>query len=58
MLLIAVNSHGEEQITTWEIVFPGLKYKRTFSKFEIRRFLRELFTTGTRLNRTTASRAG
>tara|TARA_R110002003_G_scaffold186_10_gene14588 strand:- start:4976 stop:5971 length:996 start_codon:yes stop_codon:yes gene_type:complete len=47
----AQTEHGRERIESWNGTLPGLRYKRTFSRFEIQRFLRELLTTGTRLNR-------
>ncbi|KAH7078852.1 hypothetical protein BKA63DRAFT_601111 [Paraphoma chrysanthemicola] len=56
----AHTREGRKRIKSWTRLFPCLKYKRNFPKLQIQRFLRELLTTGTNLNRRikTGSRLG
>ncbi|KAH7073383.1 hypothetical protein FB567DRAFT_633217 [Paraphoma chrysanthemicola] len=47
----AQTREGRKRIQSWTRVFPGLNYERNFPRFQIQRFLRELLTTGTILNK-------
>ncbi|KAF2031298.1 hypothetical protein EK21DRAFT_111122 [Setomelanomma holmii] len=47
----AQTAKGRAEIESWNRMLPGLTYKRTFSRFETQRFVRELLTKGTKLNK-------
>lgn len=50
-VLWSLTKAGRAKMWYWTSFFPGLRYKRSFTKFEVQRFIRELLTMGTRLNR-------